>query len=217
MFRYIARPLALVLALSGAAVVHAQPDAVPVQPGVPGAESFVHVAVVVDQSSTSLFNIEARNSSIAQVLMALAGRENLNVVAKAGVSGTVATLSLHNVPPEKALSTVCREAGLTCALEGNTWVVLPLKATPAKTPQAPVIDDMVFSDTDACEVLTIISTEFHVAVLVGDDVKGRIPFIRLGYKTPREAIEAVALAINAQVTQDEDGTLIVGVKPKAQG
>ncbi len=214
--------MALLFALSGATVVQAQTDSAPVPSPVPRVESFVHVDVVVPEEGPPVLNIEARNSAVAQVLNAVAGSGNLNVVTNTGVSGNIAFLSLHNASPERALEMLCVSSRWSCELQNGIWVVSPAPAPPIEhaTINAMGIEmfgtaHINFVEIDGCDLLSRISTQFNVPVVIKKDVKGRITFISLHGESPRKAVEAVAASIHAKVTQGGDGTLIVSPTPKA--
>ena len=215
MFRSIPFVALGLLTFSGVGVVQAQPKAAPVRSGVPRVESFVHVDVVVPEKGPLVLNVEVHNSSVAQVLNAIAGSGNLNLVTKKGVSGNIAFLSLRNTSPEKSLSILCRATRLECEQKDNIWVVSPPAPVELTVINPPVIDNISYCEVDARVLLSMISTQFDVPIVIRDDVKGTITYIRLADKTPREAVETVALAINAKVTQGENGALIVSNKPGA--
>ncbi len=63
-------------------------------------------------------------------------------------------------------------------------------------------------------LLTSIAAHYKIPIAVGAVVTGKINFLRLSDKTPREAIEVTASAIDATATEQNDGSLIV--TPKAE-
>lgn len=90
-------------------------------------------------------------------------------------------------------------------------VPVPL-ASPVVAPSAaPIIDNMQFDDVDVTKLLTIISEQYKVPLVISGDVSARLGYINLNNKTPDQAIQAVVRATGGQlqVQRDGDGTYFV--------
>ncbi len=170
----------------------------------------IKVEVVPNRSELRL-NVSLRDADLVGALGEIAGRGNLQIIVKSGVQATVADFAIENKSPEEALALVCEAARLSAQWRNNAWIISP-NAAPFVRAETGDKLDLHFRAVEAKALLEIISTQFHVAVKVERDVIGTIPLVTLKGRTPREAIEAVALAVDATVTQDPKGTFIVSAK-----
>ena len=62
-------------------------------------------------------------------------------------------------------------------------------------------------------LLKVLAEQFDLAIAVAGDVEGKIPFLRIQNKTPRQALVIICLAADLHIKEVEDGTLIVSRKP----
>lgn len=95
-----------------------------------------------------------------------------------------------------------------------TVPVSPVPALPvnpvAAPAVAPVVDTLIFRDIDVTELLTIISTQYNVPLVISEGVSGRIPSINLSNKTPEQAMQLVVRGVSGlHLQRDADGTYIV--------
>lgn len=174
------------------------------------------VSVVVAAEGTPSLNVHLRDANVMQVLNTISERGNLQIAVNVDKNATIAALSLDLKSPEEALAKVCEAAHLSCEVHKGVWFVMPSTKKIAPKADSPIIDDLNFREVDAPTILDMISQNFNVPLVVDGDIKGKITFIRLNHKTPREAIEAIAFAANCTV-RDDNGTLRISAKPNAQG
>jgi hypothetical protein len=199
------------LLFSGAA--WAQPDPIPVTASqAPMAQvPFLNVSVVVPGEGAPLLNVHVHGANVMQVLNTISERGNLQIAANVDKNATLAALSLDLKSPEEALAGVCEAAHLSCEVHNGVWFVMPSTRKVALKADSAIIDDLNFREVDAPAILALISQSYNIHLMVDGDVKGRITFIRLNHKTPREAI---AFAANCTV-RDDNGTLRISAKPGA--
>lgn len=210
MFSPFRLALAGSLTLFSSGVCVAAPSPVPAPEAVASpAKSETSAVDVVSKKGKLRLRVVLREADAVKALRQIAEKGDLQLVIKSGVIGSVKEMKLEKVSPESALQKVCKAVELGCEVRDGLWIVSPAKIAPAAMDKPKVIDAMAFSDVDASDLFSLLATQFNLSIIVSPEVKGKIPYIQLHNKTPRQAIEAVALAINAKITQEKDGKILV--------
>lgn len=81
-------------------------------------------------------NLSLRGAPVRDVLTMIAEASGINVVVTKDVEGTVGSLDLHDVTPERALRMIAASAGLSISKDGDTYVIAKKPPEPLTTPDA---------------------------------------------------------------------------------
>ena len=204
------------LVLSASTLCHAQPTASTVAPQLPATPPNAAVATRIEPLTVNgelRLTVEVHHGDVVETLGKIAQSGNLQMLVRAGVGGVVNELSLQRFAPEAALQQFCQAAGLSCELKDDVWIISPKKAVGTGADKAKLIDALVFSDVDAEKLLSLIATQFDLPVAIAEDVSGKITYLRIQNKTPRQALDLICLAADLRIKEVEDGTFIVSRKP----
>lgn len=197
MFRHITLSGALCLALSGAA--SAQPDT--------ATKSSIAVAVLPHAEDALRLKVELLHADVSQSLKIIAARGGLQVLVKDGVKGRISNFTFSGLP-ERALALVCETARISGEWRNNVWMVSPEPPAPHLIPR--VLDATQYRNFDTIGLLGHLAHKFNLRVAFTADVSNQpLPVLSFENLTPRQAIEVLALAAGAKVTEQKDGTLLL--------
>lgn len=208
--------LALICALcsvSAALPVVAQPDAL-------AAEEWDSIRVDVlpfpkgatAEKQESHLRVQLRNADVKEALKIIALRGDLQLVIRKGVDQRVRFQTLNRVSPTIALQAVCRATGLECELRNGVWFVSPGNKG-LSTPHGQLRSfTMRFEDFPLRDIFDLIARNYAIKIRVEPDVQGKIAYLDISTKTPRQAVELVARVANLDL-HDENGTIVVSTKP----
>lgn len=209
--------LSAAFVLSTSNICHADPAPLSLQVELPASplpatpNLPIQIEAVTPHRALSL-NIEIHHGDVVEVLSEIAMKGNLQVAIKPGIGDEIDAFSLKEGTPEMALKRICELAGLDCELKDGVWFVAPNKTGGASPEKAKIMDEMVFTDVGVEPLLSMIATQFNIPVAIAADVKGKIAFIRLQNKTPRQALNLICLVADLQSEETTDGTFIVAQK-----
>ena len=175
-------------------------------------ESVVRVEATKTGNHVRL-GVEIHGADVLKTLEEFATKSGLQIAAKVGVSGLVHSVSLKNATPEFALQVVCNAAGLSCSLRDGLWIVSRRAPLLTSKHKAAFIVKMTFMDIDVEHLPSMLATECDLTIAIDASVKGKIAYLKLENKTPREAVKIVAAVVNAIVIEQADGTLLIRSKP----
>ncbi len=200
----------LLLLLSASACFADSPLAAPApMPAVPLAP-VVRVEPVPSTEGTHL-QVDVSNSDITAVLMGIATKGDLQIAIKPGVHVVLQSVAIKDSTPEAALQLVCKAAALGCKTKDGVWIISPSRTDTDAANKPKIIDSMAFKDVEIEPLLSMIATQFDVQIAIEGKIEGKIPYIRLQNKTPRQAVEIIAQVADLKIQETDEGTLILTV------
>ena len=114
--------LLLAVLLCATVLIPVFADDAPPPPG-PQAATPAQIEIHPSPDDPNLLRIKVKNAPAVQVLSMIVHAGGINVLLAAGVTGTIAELSLTDVTAEQAIPLVVAAAGLACRKEGDHYLV----------------------------------------------------------------------------------------------
>lgn len=116
------------------------------------------------------------------------------------------TLLLGALAPQ----TSAQSGAIVPAQAPTLGAAVPSTATPASPSAVRPMAELSFRDAEVTGILTMISENFDVPMVIASDVQGIIlPSVNLPNKTPEAAIQAIAMAAGLKYRKQPDGTYLI--------